>query len=138
MKEKCGEFIFRQQIKEEDLTSEKLSGKEKRSIAKKIRKSKYPESEGCNLEDVKDFPKRTEQPIIFHEISCLQPKTIAESNRKNTLFVLSHGFQGSSYDMLNVKSMIKQFYPKAYYLVARSNEGQTEGDVFKMGERLAK
>jgi|JI6StandDraft_1071083.scaffolds.fasta_scaffold22046_4 pimeloyl-ACP methyl ester carboxylesterase len=40
--------------------------------------------------------------------------------------------------MLNVKTLIKQFYPKAHYLVARSNEGQTDGDVFKMGERLAK
>jgi hypothetical protein len=29
--------------------------------------------------------------------------------------------------------MIKQFYPNAHYLVARSNEGQTDGDVFKMG-----
>jgi hypothetical protein len=34
--------------------------------------------------------------------------------------------------------MIKQFYPKAQYLLARSNEGQTDGDLFKMGERLAK
>lgn len=40
MKERAGEFILRDMIKEEDLTQEKLSGKEKRNIAKKLRKSK--------------------------------------------------------------------------------------------------
>jgi hypothetical protein len=41
MKERCGEFIFRQQVKEEELTDEKYSGREKRNIAKKIRKGEY-------------------------------------------------------------------------------------------------
>lgn len=35
--------------------------------------------------------------------------------------------------MLNVKTLIKQFYPKANFLIARSNEGMTDGDIIKMG-----
>lgn len=37
MKERCKQFIFRKAVKEEDLCSEKLSGREKRNLAKKIR-----------------------------------------------------------------------------------------------------
>lgn len=54
------------------------------------------------------------------------------------MFVLSHGFQGSSDDMVTIKNNIKIYYPKAVFLLARSNEGQTDGDIGKMGERIAK
>ena len=51
--------------------------------------------------------------------------------------MLSHGFQGSSDDMVTIKNNIKIFNPKGYFLLARSNEGQTDGNISKMGERLA-
>lgn len=122
MKERCGEFIFRQQVKEEELTDEKYSGREKRNIAKKIRKGEYFETlETHNLEDLSVFPKLSEQPILFHEISTLKQPSEPPIQYPNILFVFSHGFQGSSYDMLNVKTLIKQFFPKANYLIARSN-----------------
>ncbi len=53
------------------------------------------------------------------------------------LIVLCHGFQGSSYDMSVIHKGIKRQLPNASYLIARSNENDTECDIEKMGERLA-
>ena len=40
--------------------------------------------------------------------------------------------------MVTIKNNFKLYYPKAYFLLARNNEGMTNGDIAKMGERLAK
>jgi hypothetical protein len=53
------------------------------------------------------------------------------------LFVLQHGFQGNSLDMIFIKNTLKQFYPDAFYLIIQSNSGQTDGDIKLMGARLA-
>jgi hypothetical protein len=53
------------------------------------------------------------------------------------LVVLSHGFQGSSYDMTLIRRWIQATLPDAYYLTARSNEDNTETDISLMGKRLA-
>lgn len=49
------------------------------------------------------------------------------------LIVLCHGFQGSQYDMLITMRNIKEMLPKANYLLSKSNEGNTEGDIEEMG-----
>lgn len=82
--------------------------------------------------------KLSEHPIIFHEVTEVNKENFRDYEMKNELFVFSHGFQGSSDDMVTIKNNIKIYYPKAYFLLARSNEGQTDGDINKMGERLAK
>ena len=51
--------------------------------------------------------------------------------------VLCHGFQGSSYDMHLIRRWIEQQIPDANFLVSRSNEDDTEGDIREMGQRLA-
>lgn len=53
------------------------------------------------------------------------------------LVVLCHGFQGSSYDMMLIKRWIMQQLPQAYYLVSKSNEDSTEGDIRVMGKKVA-
>ena len=58
-------------------------------------------------------------------------------SEKHMLVVLCHGFQGSSYDMLLIKRWIMQQLPQAYYLVSKSNEDSTEGDIRTMGKKVA-
>ena len=53
------------------------------------------------------------------------------------LVVLCHGYQGSSYDMGLIKRWIQLQLPDAYYLVSKSNEYDTDGDIQKMGFNLA-
>jgi len=45
------------------------------------------------------------------------------------LVVLCHGFQGSSYDMGIIHKGIKAQLPNASFLLARSNETDTETDI---------
>jgi hypothetical protein len=53
------------------------------------------------------------------------------------LFVLQHGFQGSSYDMRNFKNVISVAMPDALFMCASSNERDTDQDIFEMGKKLA-
>jgi hypothetical protein len=50
---------------------------------------------------------------------------------------MCHGFQGSSYDMSVISKGIRAQLPNAIYLIARSNENDTETNIENMGERLA-
>ena len=53
------------------------------------------------------------------------------------LFVLQHGFQGSSYDMRNFKNVISVALPDALFMCASANERDTDQDIFEMGKKLA-
>lgn len=53
------------------------------------------------------------------------------------LFVMCHGFQGSSFDMRNLKNVISISLPDAIFLQSTSNENKTDGDIIEMGTRLA-
>lgn len=53
------------------------------------------------------------------------------------MFVLVHGFQGSSIDMKLLKNSISMVHPEAIFLLSKSNESQTEGNIEEMGVRLA-
>lgn len=53
------------------------------------------------------------------------------------LFIMQHGFQGSSFDMRTMKNAIAIALPEAIFLQATSNEGQTDGDIAEMGYRLS-
>lgn len=137
-KERFGEFIFRSEVRQEDLSGEKCSVKEKVALAKKIRNKKdyFENLEPYEVED--SGVKLSEHPILFHEVTEVNKERVREYEVKHELFVLSHGFQGSSDDMVTIRNNIKIFYPRAAFLLARSNEGQTDGDIGKMGERLAR
>lgn len=58
-------------------------------------------------------------------------------SEKHMLVVMCHGFQGSSYDMHLIRRWIQEQLPEAYYLASRCNEDDTEGDIRKMGLKLA-
>lgn len=53
------------------------------------------------------------------------------------LFVMSHGFSGSSFDMRMFKNIIAVALPDAQFLCASANEENTEGNIFDMGYKLA-
>jgi len=53
------------------------------------------------------------------------------------LIVLSHGFQGNSYDMRLIKNNISLIYKETMFLCAASNEDLTDGEIPDMGIRLA-
>lgn len=53
------------------------------------------------------------------------------------LFVLVHGFQGTQQDMKLLKNQISLVHPEGVFLLSKSNEKQTDGDIQKMGENLA-
>lgn len=53
------------------------------------------------------------------------------------LFVMCHGFQGSSFDMRMFKNIISIGLPDAIFLCSAANEDDTEGNIFDMGYRLA-
>jgi hypothetical protein len=60
--------------------------------------------------------------------------SIANTSYKGMhLFVLSHGFQGTSFDMRVLKNMISIALPDALFLCAQANEHDTDMDIFQMG-----
>ena len=58
-------------------------------------------------------------------------------DERNMVFILCHGFQGSSYDMMMIQRGIKQKLPNANFLLSLTNEMDTERCIEEMGERLA-
>jgi len=53
------------------------------------------------------------------------------------LFVMCHGFQGSSFDMRMFKNIISIALPEAQFLCSTANEEDTDGSIFDMGYKLA-
>ena len=105
-------------------------------------------------------------PIVFEECYCMDTDPVFVDRVKNTneiseskiqemyddplvttmdsgfvgvhLFVMVHGFQGNHNDMRLFKNQISLQHPDAVILLSQSNEdGETEGDLMEMGERLA-
>ncbi|KEP64413.1 UNVERIFIED_CONTAM: serine esterase (DUF676) protein [Hammondia hammondi] len=71
-------------------------------------------------------------PSSSHSLAC------APRNSKGIhLFVLVHGFQGSSHDMRLLRNNIAVFFPAAAFLCSSANQDHTEGDIETMGKRLA-
>ena len=53
------------------------------------------------------------------------------------VFVMCHGFQGSSFDMRNFKNIISIALPDSLFLCSAANEQDTEGSILDMGYKLA-
>ncbi|PFH32608.1 serine esterase (DUF676) protein [Besnoitia besnoiti] len=71
-------------------------------------------------------------PSSSLSLACAPP-----SSKGIHLFVLVHGFQGSSHDMRLLRNNIAAFYPAAAFLCSSANQEHTEGDIEVMGKRLA-
>ena len=64
-------------------------------------------------------------------------KECSSSRGGTHLFVLCHGFMGTSLDMSVLKTSITIAHPHAYFLCSEVNEKETEGSIFEMGLKLA-
>ena len=48
-----------------------------------------------------------------------------------------HGFQGNSFDLINIKNAFQLLYENVQCLLSTSNEDDTLGSIDEMGNRLA-
>lgn len=70
MKDRCGEYVFRNFLTKGEIMEARQIGKEKKLFARRIRKkSHYQNLNSLSLEDLEIFPDIDEQPIIFHDLT---------------------------------------------------------------------
>eukprot|EP01022_Parablepharisma_sp_SALTPOND_P016238 TRINITY_DN2353_c0_g1_i14.p1 TRINITY_DN2353_c0_g1~~TRINITY_DN2353_c0_g1_i14.p1 ORF type:complete len:542 (-),score=61.49 TRINITY_DN2353_c0_g1_i14:2387-4012(-) len=91
------------------------------------------------------FGKLDEVPILFEEVfmkdSLAETKSAGDSTKQDGeghLLVFVHGFQGNSYDTRVMKNVMFLRMPSIQTLCSMDNEGNTEGNIQEMGEKLAK
>lgn len=53
------------------------------------------------------------------------------------LIVLAHGFQGNSMDVRMIKNHIALVRPDVMLMSSHMNEGETDGSIADLGQRLA-
>jgi len=87
-----------------------------------------------NLNKVANSFELSLDPHIQQKVN---PTSYTATYRGVHLFVMVHGFQGSSYDMRMFKNIIQQALPESLFLCSSANEQDTEGDIGDMGHRLA-
>jgi len=157
LKERWGESIFQQiyRIPELSITYEPKLGETHKQIAAARRGNLYYKVLDIynSIEDINMFPKPEFHPILFEEVYIKdvlgKDKTVdammseIENNYKKGeykgihLIVMSHGFQGNSYDLRLFKNNISYLYPDTMFLCASCNEDMTDGEIAQMGVRLA-
>ena len=156
--EKIGQSIFMSTIETNDFVSpveENFVEIHKELLKTREERGYHWDTEDVIVQDEEIWKKPALHPIIFEE--CIKKKDfvppepikkLLEDNdfqdfeyeeyyRGCHLFVLIHGFQGSSIDMKLLKNSISMAHPEAIFLLAKSNENKTEGDIEEMGKRLA-
>ena len=92
------------------------------------------------LKDIQTLPLIFEEEIEWEikEININKKKSSELFNFKSTqLFVLVHGYKGSSNDLRLIRNSLLIVFPFALFLLSNSNEKNTEIDITKMGENLA-
>ena len=57
--------------------------------------------------------------------------------QKFNLYIIVHGFKGSSNDVKAIKHAIFGIEPNSQIIVSAANENSTEGDIREMGIKLA-
>ena len=53
------------------------------------------------------------------------------------LIVFVHGFQGNSFDVRLIRNQVALCRPDTILMCSHMNEGETEGDISTMGQRLS-
>eukprot|EP00347_Sterkiella_histriomuscorum_P011541 403372061 len=67
----------------------------------------------------------------------VNPSKAFENYKGIHLFVLCHGFQGSSFDMRMFKNVISIALSEAQFLCSTANEQDTDGNILDMGYKLS-
>ncbi|OII78287.1 hypothetical protein cand_033450 [Cryptosporidium andersoni] len=90
---------------------------------------------------INDFEKSTNEvpvsPIIEQKNS---KKNIQKNLKKDVgvhIMIFVHGFQGTAFDMRNVRNIISLYYPEVLCLLSTCNEELTDEPIEEMGKRLS-
>lgn len=78
---------------------------------------------------VDKIQQQSELKLTAEEQKIQMEGSKLQYSEKHMLVVLCHGYQGSYYDMQLIKRWIQDGLPDAYYLISRSNEDNTDGDI---------
>ena len=85
-------------------------------------------------------------PLFFEEIiewnkpekeNVSRYSNIFKPNQSIHLFILVHGYKGSSFDLRLVRNNLMILFPDALFVLSDSNENDTENDLAMMGLNLA-
>lgn len=116
------------------------------TLVKSLRLAVLPKvKESIENFPIKDklFSNIDEIPIIFEDVftkeglAQLEART-GKSSGEDSLLVLVHGFEGSSYDVRLMRNVLLFRVPRLQIVCSAANEGKTEGSIQEMGDRLAK
>ena len=137
--QKCKEFIINIDTKNTcHLIDSSIEISDRLEKIRVMREGQYLINlENLDLQESNFFCNYSDMPLIFEEnFKPLKPSKFSPKYDFH-MVVLVHGFQGNSFDMNQIKSILAQAYPKLMILDSAFNENQTEGDINEMGERLA-
>lgn len=151
LKDRWGESIFKKFCKVEaysQLGEQNLSSIHK-TAARSLRSSyNYKNMEKMHVCVSSYFPQPDFHPILFLDVYSKlneveddwKPQCVKYSYNRvkpSHLIVLVHGFQGSSFDVRLIRNQVALCRPDTLLMCSHMNEGETEGDIIQMGERLS-
>jgi hypothetical protein len=130
-------------------TCEDELGPSHHRIAKKIRKSEYYKTVSPLPVTVTSlFPRPKVHPIIFVDVSSKLEGRKSDfevtwlnylpHNTDYHLIVFVHGFQANSLDLRCISNQVSLIKSNTMLLCSTRNELKTDGDIEKMGKRLAR
>jgi hypothetical protein len=151
VRDRWGESIFSTftQNKQFMTTCEDELGPSHHRIAKKIRKSEYYKTVSPLPVTVTSlFPRPKVHPIIFVDVSSKLEGRKSDfevtwlnylpHNTDYHLIVFVHGFQANSLDLRCISNQVSLIKSNTMLLCSTRNELKTDGDIEKMGKRLAR
>jgi Putative serine esterase (DUF676)/Protein FAM135 len=151
LKDRWGESIFRNMTVVENYCQpgENNVGSMHKSVARRLRTSEHYQSmEAIPISVCNYFPKPDFHPILFLDVysKVHESEPRWESNwikytynkiKATHLIVFVHGFQGNSFDVRLIRNQVALCRPDTILMCSHMNEGETEGDILSMGERLS-
>lgn len=151
LKDRWGESIFKKICKVDSYTQLGEQGLNSihKSAARSLRSSyNYKNMEKMPVCISTYFPQPDFHPILFLDIYTKldaveddwRPQSVKYSYNRvkpSHLIVLVHGFQGSSFDVRLIRNQVALCRPDMLLMCSHMNEGETEGDILQMGERLS-
>ena len=123
------------------LSVEDLAGKHI-AMAKGRRKEGYAGKGDMKVRDLRMFGGNKPLPILFEEAYVppdpMMDVALYRSTRPSKhLFILVHGFQGTSLDLRLFKNHLSFLRPHYLFLCSSCNQDNTDGDIRSMGQRLS-
>ena len=136
--DRMGEFFMSEKLIDFTVSSNKsiLDEHAKKSIEKRnqIRNAFVP----FPIENCAFISELSRIPIVIHE--ALDTKESGKLKLKGKtihLFVLVHGYMGSSNDLRIIKGYLSLNFPGHKFLCSKQNEADTNSSIFELGKNLA-